>query len=191
MSARARSIVLVAATLSTAALLAGCTAQADPLPTPAASSPVVAPTPTDGPEPSASATAASDVSCASLLPADTVADFEGVGWSAKEEPLHVGGIQLTDGIQCTWGDYSVATDHVQIFGWAPIDDAQAVTAQDELLANGWRREDSAEGLYITESRDTAIATDENGYGITYLFGDGWVTIADTKQGLVLIERPDA
>ena len=34
---------------------------------------------------------------------------------------------------------------------------------------------------------TAVATDENGYGITYLFEAGAVKIADTKQSLLLIE----
>ena len=53
------------------------------------------------------------------------------------------------------------------------------------------REDAAEGVYVTESPETAIATDEEGYGMTYLFGDGWVKLADTKQGLLLIEWPPA
>ena len=45
------------------------------------------------------------------------------------------------------------------------------------------------GVYVTESPSTVIAPDENGYGITYLFADGQVTVADTKQGLLLIEWP--
>ena len=36
---------------------------------------------------------------------------------------------------------------------------------------------------------TAIATDDEGYGMTYLFTPGQVTVADTKQGLLLIEWP--
>ena len=56
-------------------------------------------------------------------------------------------------------------------------------------SQGWVREDSAEGVYITESPETTIAVDEEGYGMTYLFGDGWVKLADTKQGLLLIEWP--
>lgn len=32
-----------------------------------------------------------------------------------------------------------------------------------------------------------METDGEGYGMTYLFGDGWVKVADTKQGLVLVE----
>ena len=39
---------------------------------------------------------------------------------------------------------------------------------------------------VTESADTTVATDDEGYGLTYLFGDGWVKYADTKQGLLLV-----
>ena len=37
--------------------------------------------------------------------------------------------------------------------------------------------------------DTAVATDDEGYGLTYLFGDGWVKYADTKQSIALVEWP--
>ena len=69
---------------------------------------------------------------------------------------------LPDGIQCVWGDFSTATDHVQIFGWAPITQAQAETAASELVAEGWTREESDEGVYVTENPETAIAVDEDG-----------------------------
>ena len=39
------------------------------------------------------------------------------------------------------------------------------------------------------STDTAVATDDEGYGLTYLFGDGWVKYADTKQSIALVEWP--
>jgi hypothetical protein len=35
-----------------------------------------------------------------------------------------------------------------------------------------------------------MGTDEDGYGMTYLFGDGWVTLSDTKQGLLLVTWTD-
>ena len=57
------------------------------------------------------------------------------------------------------------------------------TPQQTLVDQGWVRESRRDGVYITESPETAIAKDDQGYGMTYLFGDGWVTIADTKQGL--------
>ena len=48
---------------------------------------------------------------------------------------------------------------------------------------------SPDGLIVTESSETTVATDEDGYGLTYLFGDGWVKYADTKQGLLLVRWP--
>ena len=44
-------------------------------------------------------------------------------------------------------------------------------------------------MIVTESADTAVATDDEGYGLTYLFGDGWVKYADTKQSIALVEWP--
>ncbi|MFG6445346.1 hypothetical protein ACFXQA_08720 [Microbacterium sp. P07] len=189
MSTGRRSILASLALLGTVGVLTACTAP--PAPEPSASQSVAAPsaTPDASPEPTTSATAEAEASCESILPADTVADFEEIGWTAQEKPFYAGAVELTEGFQCTWGDYTVATDHVQIFGWAPATDSEAETAQQELLSSGWRGEESENGLYVTESADTAISTDADGYGITYLFGDGWVTIADTKQGLLLIERP--
>ncbi len=29
----------------------------------------------------------------------------------------------------------------------------------------------------------------DGYGLTYLFGDGWVKLADTRQSLILVDTP--
>jgi hypothetical protein len=75
---------------------------------------------------------------------------------------------------------------VQIFGWAPIDEDAAIESEESLVDEGWVREDSEEGVYITENPETTITADEDGYGMTYLFGDGWVKVADTKQGLLLI-----
>ena len=89
-----------------------------------------------------------------------------------------------------WADFEgPAGDHLQIFGWAPIAEEQAADAQASMVAQGWIREDSTEGVYITEPKETTIAVDEEGYGMTYLFAAGWVKLADTKQGLLLIEWP--
>ena len=84
-----------------------------------------------------------------------------------------------------------ATDNLLVFGWAPIAASEATRLQADLIGQGWLREDGAQGTYITTDPQYAVAVDEDGYGMTYLFGDGWVTLALTKQGLVLIERPDA
>ncbi|MGA7146930.1 MAG: hypothetical protein WBX17_00370, partial [Microbacterium sp.] len=73
--------------------------------------------------------------------------------------------------------------------WAPIVADAAVDAQADLVDQGWLREEAPNGVYITEAKETTIAVDADGYGMTYLFGDGWVKLADTKQGLLLIEWP--
>lgn len=112
-----------------------------------------------------------------------------MGWTAQADVFRIGGTEVPGGIQCTWGDYTVATDHVQVFGWAPIDDSDAEAAEQQLVSEGWRREEGNGGVYVTESAESAIATDEDGYGFTYFFGDGFVKVSDTKQGLILIEWP--
>ena len=61
--------------------------------------------------------------------------------------------------------------------------------EDHLVEVGWRVEESSEGTILTESAETTVATDEEGYGLTYLFGEGWVKYADTKQGLILVVWP--
>lgn len=178
-------------TIAATALLASACSSPAPEPEPSASStPDAAATdPAAEPEPTATAEPgeADEPTCETIISAATVADFESLGWSSLADPFVVGGVELPGGIQCIWGDFSTATDHVQIFGWAPITPEQAQTAQDELVAQGWTLEQGPEGVYVTESAETASATDEEGYGLTYLFGDGWVKYADTKLGLVLVE----
>ncbi len=68
--------------------------------------------------------------------------------------------------------------------------ADAERAREGLEDEGWRSEESAQGVYVTEDPQYAMSTDEDGYGMTYLFGDGWVKVADTKQGLLLVEGRD-
>lgn len=150
-----------------------------PTPTSPAPTPVATPT----------TTADSEPTCQNIIPARTISDFESVGWTVKPEVFRIGGEEIPDGVQCTWGDYTVASDHVQIYGWAPLKAADATEHIQQLVAEGWRREESAEGVYVTENPDTAIATDQQGYGLTYLFSDGWVKFADTRLGLVLVEWP--
>lgn len=158
-------------------------------PTPSASAPVIAePEPEQPVDPGVDADVAP--TCETIIASSIVVEFERIGWSAREEPFYVGSTELPDGLRCMWADFEApASDNLQIFGWSPIDEETARTTQSELVAQGWVREDSDGGVYVTENPDTIIAPDENGYGITYLFGDGWVTVADTKQGLVLIEWP--
>lgn len=183
---RLTAVVLIAAS---AAFVSACSSPAEPETAPTETS---APTPTSPqPTPTADepAVPVGDPTCDTIIPAATVDVFESQGWTAQAGAFRAGSIELTGGVQCVWGDYTIATDHVQIFGWAPITDAQAAAAQDELTESGWTREEAGDNVYVTESEQTAIAKDEDGYGLTYLFGDGWVKYADTKQGLLLVEWP--
>jgi hypothetical protein len=174
--------LLLAATLfaTTACTATEPEAEAPQTPTPVATSPTPTPSPTQSTAP------VGDPTCETIIPAATVEDFDSVGWTARAETFRIGELEVAGGVQCVWGDFTTATDHVQIYGWAPISPDDAVDAQNALVAQGWRREETPEGLIVTESADTTVATDDEGYGLTYLFGDGWVKYADTKQGLLLV-----
>ena len=78
---------------------------------------------------------------------------------------------------------------MQIFGWAPVDDATAVSARNELVASGWQVEVDADGTYVTENPEWLGGRGVDGYGLTYLFGEGWVKLADTRQSLILVDAP--
>ncbi len=176
----------------TAALIVGCAPEASPAPSESVST---APTPSataTEPAPEASAEPVGDPTCESIIPEATVTELGAVGWTVRADSLYVGALEVPEGIQCVWADFAgPAGDHLLIFGWGPIDDAQAAASQDELVSQGWVREEAEDGVYITENPETTIATDSDGYGMTYFFGDGWVKLADTKQGLLLITWPPA
>lgn len=186
-----RAFAGLALAVAAATVLAGCSG-GDPEPAPTSQAPTAAPsspapekTPVETTEPQA------DPTCDTIIPADVVAAFEEANWSFREEVFRVGATEVPDGITCTWGDMSVASDHVQMFGWAPLEADQSTQLQSMLVQEGWLSEEGSSGTYITENPDTAVAPDDDGYGWTYLFGEGWVTFADTKQGLVLVEWPPA
>ena len=174
--------LLLSATLLATTACAGAESTPDAVktPEPVATSPDPEPSPTESRAP------VGDPTCETIIPAATVESFDSVGWTARAEPFRIGELEVDGGVQCIWGDFTTATDHVQIYGWAPISADQAVDAQDALVAQGWKVEEAAEGTFVTESADTTVATDDQGYGRTYLFGDGWVKYADTKQGLLLV-----
>jgi hypothetical protein len=182
----------VALTLS-ALLLSACAGTPEEAPEPTGnantpSAPAPQPSASSEPEP----TAAADPACDTIIGSSVVASFESLGWTSQATALYIGSTEIEDGLQCMWADFEgPAGDHGQMFGWAPLSDEQSAEAQDELVAQGWVREEDPAGVYITESADTAIATDAEGYGMTYFFTAGQVEVADTKQGLLLIEWPKA
>ncbi|WP_243074656.1 hypothetical protein [Microbacterium sp. SS28] len=188
-------LAAVLAIATTAMLASACSSpapDAEPQPSKTAdAAQTTAPEAESDPTPAPDAEAADAPECDTIISPTTAADFASLGWTALADVFRVASVEVPEGIQCTWGDFTTATDHVQIFGWAPITQAQAETAASELVAEGWTREEGPEGVYVTESGETAIAVDEDGYGLTYLFGDGWVKFADTKQGLVLVAWPQS
>ncbi|SIR47982.1 hypothetical protein [Microbacterium sp. RURRCA19A] len=184
--------VLVAAALLSALALTACA------PTAAApASPSAAPTGDDAASPATSPTVAPDAetadpTCETIILSSTAADFESIGWKAQSEPFRVGATEVPDGILCKWSDGSATAGTVQMFGWAPIDATAAEKAENDLVDSGWKREEgTGDEVYITENPDWLAGRGADGYGITYLFGDGWVKVADTKQSLVLIDWPPA
>ncbi|MBT2485622.1 MULTISPECIES: hypothetical protein [unclassified Microbacterium] len=182
MSSR-RSLTFAAAVLLAALALSSCAASGEtPTTAPHASA-----TPTPGSDPGASAETEGPITCETMISPGTVEALTDAGWTAKPKEFVVGDVELTEGLLCFWADYSVGSDHGQLYGWAEITAEQAEKAQEALAAGGWRREESPEGVYFTEDPQYAMGTDDEGYGMTYLFNDGWVKLADTKQSLILID----
>lgn len=176
--------------LAVAVLVTACAGSPAAAPTTVATSGSGVPSsPVATPESTTSPAAAAEPTCETIISETTVKDFADLGWTVQEGPLIIAEVQLEGGLECKWGDSSIASGNVQVFGWAPITLDQAATARDDLLASGWRVVEEAGSVFITESADTAVETDEDGYGLTYLLGDGWVKLADTKQGLLLVEWP--
>lgn len=159
---------------------------AEPKPTRAAAE--TTPEPTGQPvETEAPDAADGEPACDTIITEGTVEALTATGWTAKRQDFVIGDIALPDGMLCFWADYTVATDHGQLYGWAEISSDDAAAAQASLLESGWLRENGPEGSYFTEDPQFSLGTDDEGYGMTYLFGDGWVKLSDTKQGLILID----
>ena len=171
--------------------LAACTGSTSPGDSSSPTSPARPSSPVATPDTTPASTPAADPTCDTIIPSTTVASLENAGWTSQQDPFYIGETKVDGGLQCTWGDATVASDHVQIYGWAPIGADQAEAAKKDLLSQGWREVDADGSVYITAGKDMIMDPDDQGYGMTYRFGDGWVTVADTKQGLVLVEWPPA
>lgn len=191
-SSRFTPVTLLTTIAALTLVLSGCATAAAP--SPSETVVTTAPTPTatadDGASPTPTSTAgAESAACDTLVAEDILADLTATGWTFKEEPFVVGDLTLEDGLQCMWADFSVASGNLFLFGWAPITAEQAEDAQTQLVAQGWTIEQATDGVYVTEDGTRAPTVDADGYGMTYEFGNGWVTVADTKQNLLVIERP--
>ncbi len=187
-----RTVTALSSLGITALLLAGCASGSTPTPTATAGGGTSTTAPPQGqPTPSATATASADATCDSIIDADTHAELSAQGWTFRETPFAAGGVTLDEGLQCTWADYTVPSGNLLLFGWGLVTDSQAATMQQGLVTEGWPREESGGQVFITEDPMQAPTVDDNGYGMTYEFGDGWVMVADTKQNLLLIQRPQS
>ncbi|WP_051191576.1 hypothetical protein [Microbacterium luticocti] len=180
--------ILATVTLGAVLLVAGCTGE--PAPTASPTLPLVTPQNHDAsPRPDASPTPVGDPTCERIIPQTTVDAFTQAGWTSRQDPFYVGNIELAGGIQCTWGDATVASDQVQVFGWAPIDAETAGQVEKELLDSGWKEFSEDGAVYLTATGTMIMNPDDDGYGMTYRITDGQIIFADTKQGLLLIQWP--
>ncbi|GGD80135.1 hypothetical protein [Microbacterium murale] len=189
---RRTSFAALAAVTIALTLSACSTAAAEPESTPTSkptktTTPSPEPTPTSTPTPEPEETAGAAPTCETIIAPSTIAALTEHGWTYREHEFRFGDHVVDGGIQCVWGDYTVPSDHVQVFGWAPVDQAASSAGQQKLLDDGWQRADSDGHVYITENPETAMSPDQDGFGMTYEFGDGWVKVADTRRGLVLVE----
>lgn len=125
--------------------------------------------------------------CETIVSTGTVDALASQGWTFQQEEFRIGDVVVDEGILCMWADFSTASDHGQMYAWGPLSADLARTAQAGLQRDGWLRSTGDGSTYFTEDPAYAIATDDDGFGMTYEFGDGWVKFADTKQGLLLIE----
>ncbi|WP_156759380.1 hypothetical protein [Microbacterium karelineae] len=126
------------------------------------------------------------MTCETIIRPSFSEELSSLGWTAKSEAFRIGAHELADGIQCVWGDYEHGTDIAQMYGWAPVEAEEAAELQQYLEDNGWLREDEGDYVYLTENPEMVHYLDEGEYGMTYQFADGWVALADTKQGLDLV-----
>ncbi|MGW9112895.1 hypothetical protein [Microbacterium sp. NPDC055683] len=144
-------------------------------------------TPSESPDAAGSTGSGQAPGCDTIIPTALVDEFADIGWSSRADPFYIGPNELSGGVSCTWGNFDVgATDIVQMYGWAPLAAEDASGYQEYLGSEGWIREEGDGVVYLTESMPSSEWADENGYGMTYAFGDGWVALSDTKSGLDVI-----
>lgn len=138
-------------------------------------------------QPAAPSAPSAEPTCDTIISPGTVDALTSQGWTFEQEEFRIGETVVADGLLCLWADFTTASDHGQMYAWGALDEVASRTAQSGLQRDGWLRSTEGESTFYTEDPAYAIATDDEGYGMTYEFGDGWVKFADTKQGLLLIE----
>ncbi|SJN32859.1 hypothetical protein FM104_08075 [Microbacterium esteraromaticum] len=183
-------IPLAAATVLAALSLVACggsptdEASTTPTSTPEQPQATISSTPEGQPAPEQPS---ADPTCETIVSEGTVDALTSQGWTFEEEEFRIGETLIEDGLLCMWADFTTASDHGQMYAWGPTDTVTADAAKSNLVRDGWLRSAEDGNTIFTEDPAYAIATDEDGFGMTYEFGDGWVKFSDTKQGLLLID----
>jgi hypothetical protein len=149
-------------------------------PRPGASAPISGSAVDDSPTPTADGN--EEPTCEGILPAETVAAFTDTGWTSRQDPFYVGNIEMSGGLQCVWGNPEVASDDVQVYGWAPLTSDLAAQVTTELTDQGWTKSAGDDAVVFT-------SPDDGGMSMAYRLTDDEITVSDTEQGLLLIEWP--
>ncbi|WDH80013.1 hypothetical protein PTQ19_06135 [Microbacterium esteraromaticum] len=184
---------LAAGALLASLSLASCAADASPqsAPTspaaPQTTEPAPAATATSAPPEESTPEPVADPTCETIISSGTAEALTEQGWTYEQEEFRIGETLVEEGLLCMWADFSTASDHGQMYAWGPISAPSAETAMAGLQRDGWLRSSAGGRQYFTEDPAYALATDSDGFGMTYEFGDGWVKFADTKQSLLLID----
>lgn len=175
-------VASLAVVMSAITALSGCSANAHP---PASSAPTAAASAPARPSPAST----THPTCTGILTVGTVHALTQAGWSPRQDPFYIGNMRMSGGIQCTWGDPRHPTDDVQLYGWAPTTPARTRAAEQELDASGWRRLVDGGDTCYTAVGGMITTADSDGFGMTYCFAGDHVTVADTRQGLLLVRWP--
>ncbi|WES65123.1 hypothetical protein P0L94_03385 [Microbacter sp. GSS18] len=176
-------------------------ASAEPSATPTATVPGPAPTPTPSPVPTPSPTAHPlvDATCQDVLTEDYLAEVAASGRQVWDSSVLTIGVRPFDNfpagapllqLVCRAGaDPDLATDDVQDHAWARIHSESAVAAMQQLEADGYRRSDTTEGVYLSRVAEAGRG-DADGWGETYLFTPTDVRWAHTRADLSAIRPAD-
>lgn len=184
----------------------------DPSPSPSASSATPTPTPTPTPTatvdstptptPTASPSATSEAAAATCENTATtefltmMSEQQWQGWTIPRDGIGFTPFDDLPGgpppgqITCRWGeDPDLATDNVVQHSWSALSAVDVGAWQSELVARGYERIDSAEGVFYAVQGEAGYSDDE-GFGDAYLFTDDDVRWAMFKADVAFVKAPD-
>ena len=168
--------------------LTGCSDLDIEIPAPSEATRAAPPTPTGSLSTSPPPTPAVVPSCEQLTSPVALSILQANGYEPIASAFLIGDLTLDPGVQCWWTIPDSGTDAHVLQAWGEITEGDAQMAIDALVGEGWVTEPGDDGTYVTNPGG-GVQSDADGYFTTYLFGDGWVTLADVKAGLAEIVRP--